>query len=104
MPEEITNVLWPSGSRAAANATVARSSGGLAGSRVGFAWDQLFHGDRMWELIKEELGSRFPDVTFVGPDEFGNFHDKFTDDVGNERLKELMLKHEIRSAIVGVGA
>src|SRR5690606_3064192 len=66
--------------------------------------DELFHGDRMWKIIQEELANRWPDITFVGPDEFPNYHDKFSDDVANEGLKQKMLEHEITGAIIGVGA
>lgn len=104
MAESTLDVVWPLGKRVSVKPTVKRKNEGLSRARIGFAWDELFHGDRMWKIIQEELANRWPDITFVGPDEFPNYHDKFSDDVANEGLKQKMLEHEITGAIIGVGA
>lgn len=98
------HVVSPLGNRPSAGAAVERKNGGLAGARVAFAWDYLFHGDRMWELIVDEMSRRWPDITFVEHDQFDNFHDKFSDDVTSEGLKHRMRELEIDAAVVGVGA
>ena len=104
MPEAVFDVVWPLGNRPRTEVVAQRGNKGLARARIGFAWDYLFHGDRMWALIKEEFRRRWPDITLVGPDEFGNFHDKFDPDVNGERLKNRMRELRIDAAIVGVGA
>jgi hypothetical protein len=104
MAEAVSDVVWPLGNRQAGTSVVKQVRAQVGDARVGFAWDLLFHGDRMWDLIQAELTRRWPDITFVGPDEFGNFHDKTIDDVSNATLTERMRAHEISAAIIGVGA
>ncbi len=101
---ELLSVHWPQGRQALAQSTAERMNNGLAGGRIGFAWDGLFYGDRMWGIIQDELGSRWPDISFIGPDKFPDFHDKFSDDVSNAELKRTMLEQKVTAAIVGVGA
>jgi hypothetical protein len=98
------DVVWPLGNRHAAASADRQTSDGLSGARVGFAWDLVFHGDRMWELIKPELARRWPTITCVGHEQFPNFHDKTSDDLSNTVLKEAMRAHEITAAVIGVGA
>jgi hypothetical protein len=102
--EAISDVVWPLGGRPATESAAERGNNGLSGARVAFAWDYLFRGDQMWALVQEELRRRWPDITFVGPDEFGNFHDKFNTDVTGERLKSRMDALRIDAAVIGVGA
>ena len=105
MTDEVLDVVWPLGGRELATSTVIESTD-MAGSarRIGFAWDLLFRGDRMWTLIQSELGRLWPDAVFVGPEEFGNIHDRAGDDISNERLTLAIREHKVSAVIVGVGA
>lgn len=98
------DVVWPSGNQPVADSAVQRRNDGLDGARVAFAWDELFKGDLMWAIIKDELAGRWPTITFVEPEEFGNFHDKRSHDVSNQGLKDRMRELDVTAAIVGVGA
>ncbi|MCL1838840.1 MAG: hypothetical protein FWG47_05945 [Propionibacteriaceae bacterium] len=96
--------VWPLGNQSTGSEEVERLTGGLANARLAFAWDDLFKGDKMWEIIKEELHSKWPTITFFEPTEFDNVHDDLSDDVSCKGLVEQMRELEITAAIIGVGA
>lgn len=76
-----------------------------ASGTIGFVWDQLFYGDRMFELWKGGLSKLWPGVGFAGPAEFGNIHDEqFDESTGIERLKSNLRQHGVTGAVIGVGA
>ena len=67
-------VYWPRGQRTLDVEAVAPKVNSLSGKVVAFLWDYLFRGDEIFTLLKRELETRFPGVTFIGPDEFGCTH------------------------------
>lgn len=104
MEKQSEMVLWPLGNQPRIESAGNRQNQGLEGARLAFAWDELFKGDRMWAILKEQLHARWPTTTFVEPEEFGNFHDKTSHDVTNTALRQRVQELEIDAAIVGVGA
>ena len=67
-------VLWPRGPRQMQQKKLAPRLNGLAGKTIAFLWDELFRGDQIFAMIQEELGRRFPDMRFIGWEEFGSSH------------------------------
>jgi hypothetical protein len=99
-------VVWPSAPLAGQErfeGTFAARDGALAGRRIGFIWDYVFHGDIMFEEIQRDLSARFEDIVFVGHETFGNTHGHDEAEV-LERLPELLRTTEVDSVILGVGA
>ncbi len=75
MPSEPAyDVVWPLAPRARRALRPAPRPDGLNGKTIGFLWNGLFKGDRMFELMKEVLAQRAPDARFVDWDAFGNIH------------------------------
>jgi len=72
--EATYSVYWPRGQRAFDVEPVAPKVNSLSGKVVAFLWDYLFRGDEIFAILKKEMETRFPGVTFVGPDEFGCTH------------------------------
>jgi hypothetical protein len=75
----------------------------LNGKRVAFVWDLLFSGDIMMEVIAENLRMRWPDIEFVGHENFENIHGVDESRVVAElpaKLKDL----QADAAVIGVGA
>jgi hypothetical protein len=65
---------WPRGPRQSKIKPLAKRFDTLAGKKVAFLWDYLFRGDEIWVTLKEELGKRYPGISFVDWAEFGNTH------------------------------
>ena len=67
-------VVWPLGRRAAEESPIPPALPDLDGKKVAFLWDNLFKGDVMFDLIGEELRTRYPNISVVGWQTFGNVH------------------------------
>jgi hypothetical protein len=103
---EMHDVVWPSAQLAAQErftGEFAVRTADLAGRRIGFIWDYVFHGDMMFEEIERELGSHYDGLTFVSHEVYGNTHGHDEVEV-LERLPELLRSTEVDSVILGVGA
>lgn len=75
----------------------------LNGRKVALVWDLLFSGDKMMEEIQAFLLEKYPEVEFIGWDNFENVHGPDERRVVKElpdRLRELGAD----AAIIGVGA
>ena len=67
-------VYWPRGQRTLDVQPVAPRLDSLSGKTVAFLWDYLFRGDEIFAILQKELQARFPDMRFIGQDEFGSTH------------------------------
>jgi hypothetical protein len=96
-------VVWPGSRRASNDVVPTPPLEDLNGKVIAEIWDRVFRGDEMFPYVREVIRRRFPGVTFVP-------HEAFGDIFGwNERqvlaqLPELLRKHRVDGAIVGVGA
>jgi hypothetical protein len=64
----------------------------LNGKTVAELWDYVFKGDQMFPIIRRALLERYPDVTFVPFETFGNTHGSDEERVIKalpERLRQL---------------
>jgi hypothetical protein len=67
-------VVWPRSAKAVEIKPLARRLDTIEGKTIAFLWDDLFRGDEIWPLLKQELGKRFTGATFVDHDAFGSTH------------------------------
>jgi hypothetical protein len=72
--DPVYSVVWPRSPRTAGLAPTAPRLDALEGKTIAFAWDYLFRGDEIWELLKEGLTARYPGMRFIGFEEFGSTH------------------------------
>ena len=67
-------VYWPRSPQQSRIKALAPRLDTLAGKKIALLWDFLFRGDEVFAVLEEELRARFPGVTFVNWNEFGNTH------------------------------
>ena len=71
---EIYRVVWPRGVQTAVMTDLAARLDTLEGKTIGQLWDDLFRGDEIFPLLREELARRFPGLRFVDYRVFGSTH------------------------------
>jgi hypothetical protein len=97
--------VWPSGRSAAASVSANASVADLSGKTVAFIWDYLFRGDEMFDAASALIRSRYRDVTFLGPDVFGNIHGGDAEERDSlEKLPGRLKEYGVDVAVVAVGA
>ena len=67
-------VLWPRGRKTATARAVAPRLTTLDDATIGEVWDDLFRGDEIFPMLREELGRRYRNVKFVDYKTFGSTH------------------------------
>jgi hypothetical protein len=105
MTEPRYEVVWPLGRRLLGDVAATARPADLRGRTVAYLWDELFRGPEMFQLISEVARERYGDVSFVGWEEFGNFHAS----AAEERrvlaaLPELLRAHRVDLVVAAVGA
>ena len=95
-------VVWPRSAKTVEVRALAPRLQTLEGKRVAFLWDYLFRGDEIWELLKTELSSRYPGMSFVNWDEFGSTHGEDEHRVLAE-LPQRLKAHGVDAVVSGMG-
>ena len=67
-------VVWPRSAKAVEIKPLARRLDTMDGKTVAFLWDDLFRGDEIWPILKQELSARYAGLSFVDHDAFGSTH------------------------------
>lgn len=67
-------VVWPRSAKAVEIKPLAKRLDTLDGKTVAFLWDDLFRGDEIWPILKQELSNRYAGVSFIDHDAFGSTH------------------------------
>lgn len=95
--------LWPGGESAVEIVPPAARLETLRARRVAFLWDHMFRGDEIFPMLAARLEADFPDVEFVGFDEFGS---TFGGDEHAvlEALPQRLKSHQVDAVISGIGA
>jgi hypothetical protein len=75
----------------------------LNGKTVCELWDVIFRGETIYPMVREYIRAHFPDVKFVGYEEFGNFHGAREAEV-SAQIPDKLRAHQADAAIVGIGA
>ena len=97
------DVVWPLGKPAyATRAPVARVAD-LNNKVIGETWDYLFRGEEWFPILREELTKRYPGITFVTYDTFGNLHGPNQRELV-AKVPELLKKHKVDAVISAIGA
>ena len=96
-------VLWPLSRRAVADTNAAPRLPDLNGKTVAELWDVIFRGETIYPLVREYIKARFPEVRFVGYEEFGNFHGAREHEV-SATIPDKLKAHKADAVIVGIGA
>ena len=65
MNEPSYAVVWPRGRRVKQEVRLAKRLDTLDGKTIGFMWNGVFFGDKMFDVIKDELVNRYPRSKFV---------------------------------------
>ncbi len=76
---------------------------GLAHRRIGFAWDQLFRGDVVFDAISAELARTFDGIEMVGYEHFGDIHGA-EEARCLEELPDRLHELGVDALVVGIGA
>lgn len=103
MAEPIYEVVWPLGKSVYQTVSLARRDQNLDGQTVCELWDRLFRGDLMFDIIRESLSKRYPDMKFVGHTVFGNISGSVQRQVVAD-LPNSLHKHGCSAVISAVGA
>ena len=100
------DVVWPLGHRVLDEVAEQERPAELGGRTVAYLWDELFRGPEMFDVISSVARERFgDDVTFVGWEEFGNFHASAAEERRVlEALPELLRAHRVDLVVAAVGA
>lgn len=67
-------VVWPLGRTVVRPIKPSDAISSLAGKTVGFLWDGVYKGDKMFSIIRKKMEERHPGVKFVDHAVFGNTH------------------------------
>lgn len=100
--EPTYQVVWPKSPLGVRRRRAARRLTSLDGARIGFVWDFMFRGDELFPELERELRRRFPDLTVVGYDAFGNVHGP-DEHALVEALPGTLDEHSIDAVVVGNG-
>ncbi|MBI3198010.1 MAG: hypothetical protein HYZ40_11015 [Rhodospirillales bacterium] len=95
-------VVWPRSAKAVEIKPLAKRLDALDGKTIAFLWDDLFRGDEIWPILKQELSTRYADVTFVDHDAFGSTHGDDEHRVLAE-LPEKIRSMKIDAVVSGMG-
>lgn len=105
MPDrDVHHVVWPLGRSRIDVVEAGNPLSGLEGKSIGFIWDDVFHGDVMFDVIRDRLRQETGGhVTFVGHEMFGNVHGP--DEVAViKALPAKLQEAQVDGVVVGVGA
>lgn len=98
-------VVWPLGHRVFGEVEAHERPAELAGRTVAYLWDALFRGPEMFDIISELARQRYGDVSFVGWEEFGNFHASAAEERRVlDALPERLRAHRVDLVVAAVGA
>lgn len=98
-------VVWPLGHRVLGDVEAHERPSDLTGRTVAYLWDALFRGPEMFDVISEVAMQRYGDVSFVGWEEFGNFHASAAEERRVlDALPERLRAHRVDLVVAAVGA
>jgi hypothetical protein len=95
-------VVWPRSAKAVEIKPLAKRLDAMDGKTIAFLWDDLFRGDEIWPILKQELSGRHAGVTFVDHDVFGSTHGDDEHRVLAE-LPEKIKSMKIDAVVSGMG-
>ena len=97
------DVVWPLGKPAYATRVPVARVADLKHKVIAETWDYLFRGEVWFPMVREELTRRYPGITFVTYDTFGNLHGPKQRELV-AKVPELLKKHKVDAVISAIGA
>ena len=67
-------VVWPRSAKAVEIKPLAKRLDKLEGKTIAFLWADLFRGDEIWPILKQELSGRYTGLRFIDHGAFGSTH------------------------------
>jgi hypothetical protein len=104
MNEPVYEVLWPLGRSTVTEIEAKPRVSDLSKATIGHLSHYGFRHDEMRPVIEDVLRERFPGITFVGPDEFGNIHGPRHGRDTLPVLPDKLREHGVDAVITGVGS
>ena len=98
---ETYEVVWPRGPKTAAVTALAPRLDTLAGKTVGELWDDLFRGDEIFPVLRQELRNRFAGLRIVEYPAFGSTHGA-EEHESIAHLPERIAEHGVDAVISGM--
>ena len=96
-------VCWPSAPRLRSERkALAPRLAGLAGKRIALLWTWVFRGDETYAVLQRELQARYPGISFVGWEAFGNIHGTDEREVV-ARLPQRLRELEVDAVLTAMG-
>lgn len=74
MKERVFEVVWPCGEKVGKITPLSKRVDTLKDKTICELWDSLFRGDKIFQILEEELSRRYPGVKFVNYQVFGSTH------------------------------
>lgn len=104
MNEPVFHVLWPLGRSTVKEIEAEPRVSDLSKATIGHLSHYGFRHDEMRPVIEDVLRERYPGITFVGPDEFGNIHGPRHGRDTLPALPDKLREHGVDAVITGVGS
>ena len=67
-------VVWPRGKKRTEVVNLAKRLSGLENKTICTLWDWLFRGDKILDLLNEDLTKQYPGLKFIDHSKFGSLH------------------------------
>ncbi len=103
MKETGYKVVWPRGKRVIEKGNLAKRLGTLEGKTIGFMWDGIFLGDKVYPVIEEELVKRYPRSKFVNYEVFGITHARGDEAKVIAAFPDKLKRYKCDAVISGIG-
>lgn len=104
MSEPVYEVLWPLGRSTVKEIEAKPRIADLSKATVAHLSHYGFRHDEMIPVIESVLKERYPGISFVGPDEFGNIHGPRHGKDTLPLLPDRLAEHGVDAVITGVGS
>jgi len=95
-------VVWPRSAKAVEIKPLAKRLDTVDGKTIAFLWDDLFRGDEIWPILKQELSRRYAGLNFIDHDAFGSTHGDEEHRVLSE-LPDKIKSMKIDAVVSGMG-
>lgn len=100
---ETYSVVSPEGGPVPKGSVTAAGVGDMSLAVVGQVWDYRFRGDEVFAALREVLSDRYPGITFVSYDRFGDIHGPNADELV-EALPGRLRESGCNTVVAGMGA
>lgn len=101
--EEIYEVVYPLGTQVSREKDVAPSLPDLNGKTICELWNYAFRGEDSFPIIERLMKEKYPGVTFVRYEHFGNIHDPSEEDRIMAELPRKLKEFKCDAVIAGNG-